>query len=310
MRVFLAGATGVIGRPLVSQLLTAGHEVIGLTRSEERAQELRGQDAEPVVCDALDGDRLIESVVKAKPDAIIHQLTAIPHQIQPRRLARQFEQTNRLRTEATRNLIGAARQAGSSKILAQSISFAYQPVGGPVKAEEDPLWIDPPAAFAPVLHAIVDLERQVERTEFGIVLRYGYLYGPGTAYARDGSIAYGVSQRQFPVVGNGAGIFSFIHVEDAAAATVAALDRGAAGVYNIVDDEPAPVCVWLPFYAEVLGAPPPRRVPKLLARLVVGRYGVHMMTELRGASNAKAKANLGWSPRYLSWRDGFRDGLL
>lgn len=308
MRVFLAGATGAIGRPLVSQLLAAGHDVIGLTRSEERADELRREGAEAVVCDALNAERLIETLAAARPDAVLHQLTAIPHEIHPRKVGRQFERTNRLRTEGTRNLIEAAKQAGARRVVAQSIAFAYRSVGGPVKAENDPLWIDPPPAYAASLDAIVDLERQVQGTACGMVLRYGFFYGPRTAYARDGSIAHRVRRRQFPIVGDGAGVFSFIHVEDAAGATVAALERGAPGVYNIVDDEPTPVREWLPFYAKLLGAPRPRRIPKLVARLVTGRYGVYLMTELRGA-NARAKASLGWSPRHASWRTGFRANL-
>ncbi len=309
MRVFVAGATGAIGRPLVTQLLAAGHDVIGLARTEARAHELRQRGAEAAVGDALDAERLIKSVLRAKPDAVIHQLTAIPHEIHPRKVGRQFERTNRLRTEATRSLIEGARQAGARRFLAQSIAFAYRSVGGPVKTEEDPLWDDPPAAYASSMNAILDLERQVQQTASGIVLRYGFFYGPGTAYARDGSAAHRVRERQFPIVADGTGTFSFIHVEDAAAATIAALERGATGVYNVVDDEPAPVREWLPVYAEVLGAPSPRRVPKFLARLIAGRYGIYMMTELRGASNAKAKASLGWSPRYASWRTGFREAL-
>ncbi len=309
MKVFLAGATGAIGRPLVTQLLAAGHEVIGMTRSEERAQQLRQQGAEAVVGDALEGDRLIQTVIDSQPDAVIHQLTAIPHEIHPRKVARQFEQTNRLRAEATRSLIEGARQAGARRVVAQSIAFAYRSVGGPVKTEEDPLWDDPPAAYASSMSAILDLEHQVQQKASGVVLRYGFFYGPGTAYAPDGSIASRVRQRRFPIVADGAGTFSFIHVEDAAAATVAALERGAAGIYNVVDEEPAPVREWLPVYAEVLGAPSPRRVPKFLARLITGRYGVHIMTELRGASNAKAKVELKWSPRYSSWRTGFWEAL-
>jgi nucleoside-diphosphate-sugar epimerase len=307
MRVFVAGATGVIGRPLVRQLLAAGHEVTGMTRHEERARWLREAGAAAVVCDALDAEGLVRAVTEAHADAVIHQLTDIPKAIEPRTISQQFLSTNRLRTEGTRNLLSAARRANVQRVLAQSISFAYRPSGNPVKTEDDPLWDDAPPDFRTVFDSVADLEQQVRALPEGIILRYGFFYGPGTAYASDGSLAELVRKRRLPIIGKGDGMFSFTHVEDAASATAAALERGAPGAYNVVDDDPAPAREWLPVYAEVLGAPKPRRFPKMLARLVAGPYAVYLMAEQRGASNLKLKKELSWSPRYTSWRTGFRE---
>jgi nucleoside-diphosphate-sugar epimerase len=239
---------------------------------------------------------------------VIHQLTALPEAIDPRRFAEQLAATNRIRVEGTSNLVHAARQAGATRVVAQSVAFAYEPDGGPVKGEDDPLWLDPPSEARRTVEAIASLEQQVTSAEGieGVVLRYGYFYGPGSAYARDGSVADMVRARQFPIAGGGTGVFSFIHVDDAAAATVAALERGRPGIYNIVDDQPQRLCDWLPDYATALGAPPPRRVPGFLARVVAGRYGHYMMTRMRGASNERARAELGWSPRFASLQDGLR----
>jgi nucleoside-diphosphate-sugar epimerase len=309
VRVFLAGATGAIGAQLMPLLVADGHEVSALTRSPQKTAQIDAAGAQPVVADALDAAALGDAVAAAQPDAVIHELTAIPPRIDPRRLERDFVLTDRLRTEGTRNLVQAARAAGASRILAQSVAFAYAPgPPGTVHAESDPLIDDAPPQFRRSAQAIVELERTVLGAD-GLVLRYGYFYGPGTAIARDGSLAQEIQRRRMPIVGGGTGEWSFVHIEDAARATVAALTRGAAGAYNIVDDEPARVSEWVPALAQALGAKPPRRVPAWLARPLAGSYGVTIMTQAQGASNARAKAELGWQPRRPSWRQGFRDGL-
>jgi nucleoside-diphosphate-sugar epimerase len=310
MRVFVAGATGAIGRPLVRQLVQAGHEVGGTTRSESRAGVIRDDGGEPVVVDALDRDALIAAVATAKPDVVIHQLTHIPDDINMRKFADEFEMTDRLRTEGTRNLVDAAQAAGARRLVAQSIAFCYR-MDGPRddrKTEGDALiGTAAPKSFRRSAQSIADMERAVLDAG-GLVLRYGYFYGPGTAYAAsDGALAARVRKRGFPIVGKGGGVFPLIHVDDAAAATVAAVERGAPGIYNVVDDEPAPLREWLPAYAEAIGAKPPRRVPKLVARLAAGKYAADAATELRPVSNEKAKRELGWQPRYASWRDGFAE---
>lgn len=308
MRVFVAGATGAIGRFLLPQLRERGHDVIAMTRSPERARELEADGVEGVAADALDRDAVMAAVRDARPDAAVHQLTAIPAAINPRKFASQFEQTNRLRTEGTRNLLAAADAVGAERFVAQSVAFMYEPVGSAVKDEDAPVYSEPAPAFRAALEALLELERAVGDAG-GTVLRYGYFYGPGSAYASDGSIADQVRKRRFPIVGDGGGVFSFIHLRDAALATVAALERSEGGVFNIVDDEPAPVREWLPAYAGALGAKPPRRVPKWIARLAAGAYGAELMTRLRGASNERAKERLGWRPGYASWRQGFREDL-
>lgn len=309
MRVFVAGASGAIGRPLVRQLLAAGHEVTGMTRRDEGAVEIRAAGAAAVVCDALDAAALERAVVEASPEVVVHMLTALPKRIDWKRDP--LAATNRLRKEGTANLIAAARAAGARRLVAESVAFLYASRGGWLKDEEEPLSLAAPEPFGAAVEAIADLERQVRDVEGieGVVLRFGWFYGPGTSYASDGSQAGDVRRRRLPVVGKGSGVFSFIHVEDAAAATVAALDRGAPGVYNVVDDEPAPLREWLPVYAEALGAKPPRHAPLWLAKLVVGRGLAANAVELRGASNARAKQQLGWQPRYPSWRQGFREAL-
>jgi 2-alkyl-3-oxoalkanoate reductase len=308
MRVFVAGATGAIGRPLVRQLVQDGHEVFGTTRSDSRADLIREDGGEPVVVDALDREALLSAVARARPDALVHQLTQIPADINPRKMAEEFAMTDRLRTEGTHNLCDAARAAGVRRVIAQSIAFVYRMDGRPdeVKTEGDPLMgDDAPQSVRGIVAAVAEMERTVLDAG-GIVLRYGYFYGPGTSYAAsDGATAERVRKRGFPVVGDGAGLFPFIHVDDAAAATVAALDRGEPGVYNIVDDEPAPLRDWMPVYAEAIGAKPPRRVPKLAARIAAGKMAAEGATKMRGVSNEKAKRELGWEPRYPSWRQGF-----
>jgi 2-alkyl-3-oxoalkanoate reductase len=300
MRVFVAGATGAIGTRLVSQLVERGHEVIGTSRSREKADTLRAQGAEPVVLDLLDRDAVREAVAAARPEAIVHQASALAGLSELKHLDRTFAQTNRLRIEGTDALLAAMREAGVGRLVAQSFAgWPYAREGGPVKTEKDPLDPTPVPAMRETVAAIRHLEQTVTAAG-GIALRYGGFYGS----PEDAQLEL-VRRRRFPIVGDGGGIWSFVHLEDAAAATVLALERGAPGVYNVVDDEPAAVREWLPALAATIGAKPPRRVPRWLARLVAGESGVVLMTEIRGASNAKAKRELGWSLRYPSWRQGF-----
>lgn len=311
MRVFLAGATGVLGRRLLPLLLAAGHEVHATTRRPERLKALADAGAEPVLVDALDREALSASVLAARPDAVIHQLTAIPTRINPRTMERDFADNDRLRSEGTANLIAAARAAGAGRILAQSVAFFYAPVVSGTPHEEDDALIDPARAPRQVRRsaaALAALERAVLEAN-GVVLRYGYFYGAGSAISREGSMAAELSRRRLPVIGRGGGVWSFVHVDDAAAATVAALAVDGPAVFNVVDDEPAPVAQWLPALAEALGAAPPLRVPALLARALAGSYGTAIMTAAEGASNARARRELGWQPLHPSWREGFRTAL-
>ncbi|HLL92540.1 MAG TPA: NAD(P)-dependent oxidoreductase [Solirubrobacteraceae bacterium] len=309
MRIFLAGATGVIGRRLVPMLLADGHQVTGMTRSPGKLEQLRALGAAPVLVDALDAPAVQAAVGEARPDAVIHQLTALPSRIDPRRIERDFELNDRLRGEGTRILVGAAQAAGATRILAQSIAFSYAPgPPGTVHREGDPLLSDPPKSFRRSARAMQELERAVLDAA-GVVLRYGYFYGPGSAMSRSGSMGQDVSRRRLPIIGRGQGVWSLIHVDDAARATVAALTRGQTGAYNVVDDDPAPVAEWLPALAQALGAKRPRRVPALIARPIAGSYGVATMTRAQGACNELAKRELGWTPEYASWREGFRRGL-
>ena len=306
MRVFIAGASGAIGRPLVRQLVAAGHEVTGMTRREERAGEIRAAGAEAVVCDVYDADALREAVVAARPEAVVHALTALPQRFNART---DLKPTDRIRVEGTRNLVAAAQAAGARRMVAESVSFFYAPEGSWVKDEEAPLDVDAPGKVGAAVAAITDLERQVLGAEGleGLVLRFGWFYGPGTYIGPGGSQAEEVRKRRYPIVGVGDATFSFIHIEDAAAAVVAALERGAPGVYNVADDEPSPLREWLPFFAETLGAKPPRRVPLWLVGLVVGRTMARAAAGTRGAANAKAKRELGWEPAHPSWRQGFAE---
>jgi nucleoside-diphosphate-sugar epimerase len=309
MKVFVAGASGAIGRPLVRQLVAAGHEVTGMTRREESAAEIRAAGARAAVCDALNPIELEGAVADAAPEVVVHELTALPRRIDYRGKGDPLGPTNRLRREGTRNLVAAARAAGARRLVAESVAFLYVPEGDRVKDEEAPLFFGAPGPFGEAVDALSDLERQVRDAEGieGLVLRYGWLYGPGTSFDRDGSQTEDVGKRKAPIVGKATGVFSFVHVEDAAAATVAAVEGGPPGVYNVVDDEPAPYGEWLPVFAEAIGAKRPLRVPAWFARIVAGPAAAAMSVELRGASNAKAKRELGWQPRYASWRDGFRD---
>jgi nucleoside-diphosphate-sugar epimerase len=309
MKVFVAGASGVIGRPTVRRLVAAGHDVVGMTRRQERAEEIRAAGAEAVVCDVFDAAALEEAVAAARPQVVIHALTALPPRFDPK--SDYLAATNRVREEGTRNLVAAARAAGVRRVVAESVAFFYEPEGDWVKDEEAPLFRDPPGRFADACDALVSLERQVLEAEGleGLVLRFGWFYGPGTYYDRGGSVADEVEKRRYPIIGKGQGTFSFVHIEDAAAAYVAAVEAGAAGIYNVVDDEPGPLREWLPVYADALGAKPPRRVPAWLARLVAGKDLVATAIEMRGAANAKAKRELGWQPEHPRWRQGFAASL-
>jgi 2-alkyl-3-oxoalkanoate reductase len=309
VRVFLAGATGAIGAPLLRLLVAEGHEVTGMTRSPERAAAVRAAGAKAALADALDADAVTSATHQARAEAIVHQLTAIPQRLDPRKIVRDFAMTDRLRTEGTRNLVAAAQAVGGARVIAQSIAFAYAPgPPGTLHVEDDPLTSDPPAQFVRSAQAVAELERSVLGAH-GLVLRYGYFYGPGTSISQRGSLGAEVTKRRLPIVGGGHGVWSFIHVEDAARATAAALTRGDSAAYNVVDDEPAPVHDWVPALAQALGAKPPRRVPTWLARPLAGEYGVYTMTRAQGAANARAKQTLGWSPRHASWREGFRSAL-
>ncbi len=306
MRVFVAGATGAIGKQLVPRLVEAGHEVHGMTRSESKQALVRELGAVPVVADALDAEQVAEAVGRAKPDVIVHELTALTG-VDMRHIERDFAATNRLRSEGVDHLLSAGHAVGVRRFVAQSIgAVPYARIGGPVKVEDDPLDPEPPRELRAVVAAIRHLEQAVlgARWTEGIVLRYGAFYGPGTSMAPGAETFELIRRRKFPLVGDGAGVWSFIHVADAAEATVAAIERGSRGVYNIVDDEPTRVAEWLPEVAQALGAKKPFHVPRVVARLLAGEAGVMMMTELRGASNAKAKRELGWQPAYPSWRQG------
>jgi nucleoside-diphosphate-sugar epimerase len=307
MRVFVAGASGAIGRPLVRRLLEAGHQVTGMTRRQERAAEIREAGAEAVVCDVFDAPALSDAVVAARPDIVVHELTALPPRIDPRR-ADTYPATNRLRTEGTSILIEAARAAGARRFVAQSIVFIYAPAGPRVVDERAPVIQGAPGHLGEAMDATLGCERQVLAIG-GLVLRYGYFYGPGTSFARGGTMAEDFHKRRFPIVGAGEGMMSFLQIDDAASATVAACERGAPGVYNVCDDEPARMRDWIPVYAEAVGAKRPLRVPRWVVRALAGRTIAAVMTELRGASNEKAKRELGWQPRYPSWRQGFAQAL-
>jgi nucleoside-diphosphate-sugar epimerase len=301
MRVFVAGATGAIGTRLLPQLVDRGHEVIGTSRSREKAESIRALGAEPVVLDLLDPAAVLRVVLEAAPDAIVHQATALADLTFSRNFDATFAMTNRLRTEGIDALLAAGREAGVERFVAQSFaSFRNARAGGPVKTEDDPLDPSPVATTRQSNAAMRHLEEVVTNAG-GIALRYGIFYGA----ANDGLIEP-VRKRQYPIIGEGGGVASFIHLDDAAAATVLALEYDGPGIFNIVDDEPAPVREWLPVLADALGAQPPRRFPRWLARLFAGEAAVVMGTETRGVSNAKAKRELGWRLRHPTWREGFR----
>jgi 2-alkyl-3-oxoalkanoate reductase len=319
MKIFVAGATGVLGRALVPQLVARGHEVVGMTRSASKQDLVRSLGARPVVADALDPDAVAQAVASAEPEVIVHELTSLsgPMSVREARHPERFSgaiMTNRLRTEGTDHLLAAGRAVGARRFVAQSFgAFRWARAGGPVLTEADPLDPEPPGALRDVVQGLLYLEKAVTTIDWGegLVLRYGGFYGPGTSIslAADAQMAAPIRKRRFPIVGDGGGVLSYIHVEDAAAATAVAVERGEPGVYYVVDDEPAPQRDWLPVLASALGAKPPRRVPRWLARLAGGEMATLMMTEVKGASNEKAKRELGWEPRYASWRQGFAQGL-
>jgi nucleoside-diphosphate-sugar epimerase len=311
MRVFVAGATGAIGKQLVPRLVAAGHEVHGMTRSESKQEMLYEMGAVPVVADALEADQVARAVAHAHPDVIVHQLTAIGS-LDMRHFDRDFASTNRLRREGTDHLLSAGQAVGVRRFVAQSVAAygMYGRRGAPVKSEDDELASTPAREMRETMSAVRYLEQAVLGANWteGIVLRYGAFYGPGTSMTPGAEQFELVRKRKFPLVGNGGGVWSFIHVADAADATVAAIEHGSHGVYNVVDDTPAPVAQWLPALAEELGAKKPMHVPRIIGRLFGGEAGVMMMTEIRGASNTKAKRELGWEPAHRSWRDGFTAG--
>jgi nucleoside-diphosphate-sugar epimerase len=312
MKIFVAGASGAIGRRLIPLLAARGHEVTGMTRSRERARLLAGLGATPVVADGLDRDAVLAAVAGAAPEVVVHEMTALATATSLRRFDKVFALTNRLRTEGTDHLVHAAQVAGARRLVAQSFAgWNYERAGGRVKTEDDPLDPSPPRSMRHSLAAFVRLEASVLGAAGlqGVVLRYGGLYGPGTSTSLEGQIVHMLRRRQLPIIGDGAGVWSFVHVDDAAAATVAAIERGEPGIYNIADDDPEPVSIWLPELARIVGAEPPRRVPTWVGRLLAGEAVLTMFTQARGAANAKAKRVLRWRLRYPSWQLGFREGL-
>jgi nucleoside-diphosphate-sugar epimerase len=308
MRVLLAGAAGAIGRPLVPLLVQKGYEVHGTTRSAERAKDIEAAGATAEIVDFLKPGSASRLVQKIQPDVIVDQLTSLPQQLDPKKLEAAFSANDSVRFEGTGALLRAAEDHGVKRYVAQSIAFLYAPDGGGIKTENSPAWLDAPQPFARSVEIHTLNERKVTRSESltGVVLRFGDLYGPGTWFASDGSTSQAIRERQYPVVGGGAGVNSLIHVSDAAAAAALAVERGA-GIYNVVDDEPVTNKELLPYVAELLGAKKPRKVPAWLARRVAGEFIVASATHKAGASNAKAKAELGWQPAIPSWRDGLRD---
>jgi 2-alkyl-3-oxoalkanoate reductase len=312
MKVFVAGASGVVGRRLVPQLVAGGYEVVAMTRNEETAGRLRAAGAQPVVADALDREGVLRAVTRARPEVLIHQLTALTGVTSFKRFDKEFAATNLLRTEGTDHLVEAAVAAGTRRIVAQSYgNWNYARTGTGLKSEEDALDPRPPANQVESMAAIRYLEEKVLNTPgiAGVALRYANFYGPGTTFDPASEFAALIRKGRLPIIGDGDGVWAFVHVDDAASAAIAAMDHGEPGIYNIVDDEPAPVFRWLPELAGVLGGRTPRRVPVWLGRLAAGEVGVSMMTQIRGTSNAKAKAQLGWAPRYADYRVGFRTAL-
>lgn len=308
MKVLLAGPTGVVGRQLIPLLTSVGHQVTGLASGPDRARAVSALGASVAVADLLDRAAVRQVVRHVAPDAVVHMATAIPATVHPRRMVTEFEVTNRLRAEGTRNLLDAADEIGVERVVTQGLAYAYDPDGAGLAVEDDHLWRRPAEQFLPVLGALRELERRTLQSN-GTILRLGHLYGPGTIYAPDGSFAAQVRAGKLPLVGGGTSVFSFTHAYDAATAILAVLDRSAGGPINIVDDEPAAMSTWLPYFARLVGGRPPRSVPAMLAKMVAGGWGVAYMTQLRGADNTRAKLMLDWKPRYASWRNGFSDLL-
>jgi nucleoside-diphosphate-sugar epimerase len=313
MRIFIAGASGAIGKHLVTQLVARGHEVVGTTRSAAKSDTLRELGAEPVVMDALDPDSVADAVAKAEPEVIVHQLTALGGAATLREIKQAAVATNRLRTEGTDHLLAAARAVGVRKFVAQSNALWMERAGRPVAGEDARLEPNPPADAKPAVAALQHLEDAVTGITWaeGIAIRYGAFYGPGTdvSAAPDAFMAKQIRKRKFPVVGGGTGVWSLVHITDAASLTVAAVERGRRGIYHAADDDPVPINVWLPELARVLGAKPPRRVPAWLARLAGGAGPVDMMTRAPGLSTERTKRELDWRPAYPTWRTGFTEGL-
>jgi len=312
-KVFVAGATGVVGKRLVPMLVASGYEVTGSTRSPEKESWLREVGVKPAVIDALDRNAVMKAVMRAGPDVVVHEMTGLAAAKSFKKFDAEFAFTNRLRTEGTDYLLEAAQAAGAKRLIAQSYgNWNYERTGSGLKREDDPFDPNPPAKQSKTLEAIVYLEHAVTRARDidGIALRHANHYGPGTGIALDGDLVRLIRKRQLPVIGDGGGVWAFIHVDDLAQATIAAIEHGKpGGIYNIVDDEPVAAATWIPGLAEAVGAKPPRHVPVWLGKLAAGEVGVSMMTQIRGTSNAKAKRDLDWRPRYTSWRDGFRTGL-
>ncbi len=310
MRVFVAGATGAVGRPLVSALVSAGHSVVGMTHTPAKAGAIREMGAEPVVADGLDQDAIRSALLSSRPEVVVDEMTDLAALADLKHFDRAFASTNELRTRGTDYLLGAAREAGARRFVAQSFcGWTFSRIGGAVKSEADELDPDPPQELRRTLDALRYLEQTVTASKEpeGLVLRYGFFYGPGTGMLSRGMIEQ-LCHRRVPVIGDGAGWWSFIHVDDAASATMAAIERGKAGnIYNIVDDEPAQVRDWLPSLAKFVGAKRPFHVPAWLGRLLAGEHVVFMMTEVRAGSNERAKRELGWRPAHPSWRDGFAE---
>jgi nucleoside-diphosphate-sugar epimerase len=312
VRILVAGASGAVGQRLLPLLVRAGHDVFGTTRSSAKTNLIEKLGAHPVVMDALDRQAVLQAVTSTRPQVIVHQMTSLARMRNLKKFDAEFAATNRLRTEGTTHLIEASEPAGVERLVVQSFTgWPYAREGGRIKDEDDPLDPHPPEAMQRTLEAIRRLEAAVlgARTLNGIVLRYGYFYGPGTSIAPESDTGRAILRRQLPVVGTGSGVWSFIHIDDVAQATALAIAGAPSGLYNIVDDEPADVAVWLPALARAFGAKPPRHVPVWLARWLIGDAGVSLMTGVRGASNAKAKRVLSWQPRYATWRDGFTHGF-
>ncbi len=309
MKVFVAGATGAIGLPLVRRLLDDGHEVIGMTRSAQRAAALEATGVEAIVADALDTETVRRAVTRARPSVVIDQLTDLPQRIAMRGLTKMYRKQNKLRQEGSATLLRAAREASVATVIAQSVAFIYAPDGVGYKTEDDTAWRQAPPPFGQALAVAADHDAQVVGSpDFtGIVLRYGVFYGPRTHFAPGNGVYEDAAKRRLPLVGDGSAVWSFVHVDDAAAATAAALEHASAGIYNIVDDEPVPYRDWVPFYTDLLGAKRPRHLPTWLSRVIAGPAITAWATQRDGVSNAKAKRELGWFPQHPSWREGFTE---
>lgn len=309
MKVFVAGASGAIGRRLVPQLVDAGHQVVGMTRSRDKTSMLSDLGAEPVVCDVYVRDRLAEVLGQAQPDAVVNELTDLPQHLNPRKLKDYYAVNNRVREEGTDNLLHACRQASVERLVVQSAAYWYSPRGsnGAPVDEEQPLYTDAPEPIGSAVGTMQRVEEMVRGSGINaVILRYGLLYGPGTWYDAEGDVGQQMRKRMYPIIGKGQGIFSFVHVDDAAKATVEALTANP-GVYNVVDDEPAPMAEWVPCFAEAMGAKKPIRAPRPMAVLAAGKAPVQWMENMPGADNSRAKRELGWEPEYHSWRRGFYD---